>query len=258
MGRLANKVAVVTGGAMGLGEADVRAFVDEGATVYIADVADDAGRDLAAQLGENVRFVHLDVSNEGEFAAVLDRVVEEAGGLDILVNNAGVVEPANPETVLEKDIHRIFAVSTFGTMFGCKHAIRLMQKSGGGSIINMSSVSTVQGMPYAAAYSAAKGGIEAYTRTVAVHCLQNNYNIRCNSVHPSAFATPMMAGTAVKMPGAGDASMNDRFVSRTSGAGDPVHVGRLVLFLASDESSYITGQRFVIDNGGTLVPAGME
>lgn len=256
MGRLDGKVALVTGGAMGLGEADARAFVAEGARVYIGDVAEEAGRRLAAELGERVRFIHLDVSNEASFAQVLDDIVAEAGGLDVLVNNAGVVEPATPETVMEADIHRIFAVSTFGTMFGCKHAIRVM-KGRGGSIINMSSVSTIQGLPYAAAYSAAKGAVEAYTRTVAVHCLQNGYAIRCNSVHPSAFATPMMAATAVKMGAAQGPETIETYSARTSVAGDPADVGRLVLFLASDESAYINGQRLVIDNGGTLVPAGM-
>lgn len=254
MGRLDGKIALITGGAMGLGAADARRFAGEGARVLIADVDVAKGQALAAEIGAAARFVELDVRSEAAFKAVIDAVVADEGRLDVLVNNAGVVRPGSPETITEEDHRLVMAVSVDGMIFGCKHAIPAMAASGGGAIVNISSVASIQGVPYSAGYSAAKGAVEAYTRTVAVHCKMNALNIRCNSVHPGAFATPMLDAMLANVANAGGAA-SDQFKRRTSGTlGDPADVADLVLFLASDESSYITGQRFVIDNGDGITP----
>lgn len=254
MGRLDGKVALITGGAKGLGEADARAFVREGARVVIGDVDSGKGRQLAEELGEVAVFHELDVRSEEAFRRAVEFVTGRFGKLDILVNNAGVVRPGSPETITEEDHRLVMSVSVDGTIFGCKHAIPAIAASGGGSIINLSSVASIQGVPYSAGYSAAKGAIEAYTRTVAVHCKMNGLNIRCNSVHPGAFETPMLDDMLANVGRAG-AEAGDQFRRRVSGKlGDPAEVANLVLFLASDESSYINGQRFVIDNGDGITP----
>ena len=185
VGRLEGKVAIVTGAAKGLGAADARLFAAQGATVVIADVDAHNGEALAEDIGAGAVFMPLDVRDEAAWKDLVEAVTERFGRLDILVNNAGVVEVGTPETVTEADYRFIMGVSIDGTVWGCKHAIPAMVKSGGGSIINMASIASVQGEPYVAAYCAAKGAIESYTRAVAVHCAQHQLNIRCNSVHPA-------------------------------------------------------------------------
>ncbi len=260
-GRLAGKVAIVTGGSKGLGAADAQLFVAEGATVVIADVDVGMGEALAAELGSAATFMRLDVRNEAEWQVLVAAVVEKHGRLDVLVNNAGVVEMHSPETIEEADLRFVMAVSVDGTVWGCKYAIPAMKASGGGSIVNMASIASVQGEPYVAAYCAAKGAVEAYTRAVAVHCAQGRYNIRCNSVHPSGIDTPMVRSVPGKMA----ASNLPTLVEQASGAGlnplgEPVDIANLVLFLASDESRFISGQAMVVDNTASItegiVPGG--
>lgn len=252
MGRLQGKVAIVTGAAKGLGAADARLFVAEGATVVLTDVDTANGEALAAELGERASFMRHDVRNEGEWAALIPEVVSKFGRLDILVNNAGVVELGTPETLTEADYRFIMAVSIDGTVWGCKHAIPAMRASGGGSIINMASIASIQGVPTVAAYCAAKGAIEAYSRAVAVHCAQSGIAIRCNSVHPSGIDTPMVRSLPEKIAAAGiDTS------ARTSGSsnnvlGEALDIANMVLFLASDESRFVSGQAMVVDNTSTV------
>ena len=255
--RLKDKVALVTGGSKGLGEADVRRFLAEGASVVIGDVDTVAGENLARELGHDAHFVSLDVRSEENFAAVIEGVMAQFGQLDILVNNAGVIELGTPEAVTESDYRFIMAVSVDGTVFGCKHAIPAMRRSGGGSIINMASIASVQGVPFFAAYSAAKGAVEAYTRAVSVYCTTNKLPIRCNSIHPGIFATPMHKLIGEKMAKASVGGPSEVYKERPKNpVGDPDEVALLATFLASDESRYITGQRFVIDNGGVVTPNG--
>src|SRR5271156_2613311 len=156
---------MITGGAKGLGAADARLFVESGAKVIIADTDVANGKQLADELGPEARFISLDVRQESEFRDVIALVLADYGALHVLVNNAGVVELGTPETVTEKDYRFVMAVSVDGTVFGCKHAIPAMRDSGGGSIINMASIASIQGIPYSAAYSAAKGAVESYTRS---------------------------------------------------------------------------------------------
>lgn len=252
MDRLKGKVALITGAAKGLGEADARLFAQEGARVVLTDVDVENGERVAAEIGDRASFLRLDVRHEAEWEKVIAEVMARHDRLDILVNNAGVVEMHTPETLTEPDYRFIMAVSADGTVFGCKHAIPAMRKSGGGSIVNMASSASKQGEYQVAAYCAAKGAVEAYTRAVAVYCTQNGFKIRCNSVHPSAIDTPMVRSVPVKLeerkmaiPAQG---------STASPVGEPIDVANMVLFLASDESRFVSGQSFVIDNTITVTP----
>jgi 3(or 17)beta-hydroxysteroid dehydrogenase len=253
MNRLQGKVAVITGAAKGLGAADARRFVQEGATVIIADVDDVGGAALAAEIGAGSEFHHLDVCSESAWSALIGDVVARHGRLDILVNNAGVVEFGDPETITEKDYRKIMAVSIDGVVFGTKHAIPAMRKGGGGAIINMASLAAIQGEPTFAAYSAAKGAIDAYTRATAVYCIRNNVPVRCNSVLPSGIDTPMvqsLPGKLADLAAAMPAHDNATAMNRLGVADD---VANLVLFLASDESRFINGQSHVIDDGASVI-----
>lgn len=252
MGRLKGKVALITGAAKGLGEADARLFAQEGAQVVLTDVDVENGERVAAEIGSRASFLRLDVRHEAEWEKVIADVMECHGRLDILVNNAGVVEIHTPETITEQDYRFVMAVSADATVFGCKHAIPAMRKSGGGSIVNMASTASKQGEYIVSAYCAAKGAVEAYTRAVAVYCAQNGIRIRCNSVHPSAMDTPMVRSVPGKLEKHQMAIPSQG--STASPVGEPIDVANMVLFLASDESRFVSGQSFVIDNTITITP----
>jgi len=247
--RLKGKVAIVTGAAKGLGEADARLFAAEGARVVLTDVDEANGTRVAREIGDSALFVRHDVTEEKGWTALIEKVISDFGRLDVLVNNAGVVEAGTIETTTESDYRRVMAVSVDGTFFGCKHAIPAMRRSGGGSIINMTSIDSIQGEPLVAAYCAAKGAVESLTRAIAVHCAQGKMNIRCNSVHPSGIDTPMVrqfGGKVVAaglLPAAGTSSPHG-----ISPLGAPKDIAYAVLYLASDESRFVNGQRIVVDN----------
>ena len=251
MGRLAGKIAIITGAAKGLGEADARMFAREGATVILTDVDRINGERLAAEIGGRSEFHFQDVRDEAGWKALIDSVVARHGRLDILVNNAGVVQPGTIETQTAEEYRFIMAVSADGTFFGCKYAVMAMKHTGGGSIINMSSLASVQGVPAVAAYSAAKGAIESLTRHVAVHCAQSKYNIRCNSVHPSTILTPMvieiLKGFENTAPPTGAPP------PEVEKLGEPDDIAHTVLFLASDESKFINGTAIRVDNAKSVV-----
>lgn len=255
MGRLAGKVAIITGGSKGLGEADARLFAAEGAQVVITDIDQDAGEALASDIGPSARFIQHDVSKETEWIALIETVMADYGRLDILVNNAGVVKLGSIETQSVDEYRFMMSIMADGTFFGCKHAVPAMRKSGGGSIVNISSIASVQGEAYVVGYSAAKGAIEAMTRSIAVHCGLSGYNIRCNSVHPSGTLTPMVMGV-------GAALQNPDMVKRlglqdtnapASKLAEPKDIAQLVLFLASDESRFINGAAYRIDNAMSVI-----
>lgn len=253
MGRLAGKIAIITGAAKGLGEADARMFAREGATVILTDVDRAAGAAVAASIGGKAEFHYHDVRHDADWKALIDDVVARHGRLDSLVNNAGVVTLGNIETQTEEDYRFVMAVSADGTFFGCKHAVRVMKETGGGSIINMASIASIVGEPNVAAYAAAKGAIESLTRSVAVHCAQNKYNIRCNSVHPAGILTPMVE-EVLRQAGATPRDASD---PASSGVllGEPDDIANTVLFLASDESKYISGAAIRVDSAKSVVEA---
>lgn len=252
MGRLAGKIAIITGAAKGLGEADARMFAREGATVILTDVDRTSGEALAADIGGEAEFHYHDVRHDAEWKALIDDVVARHGRLDILVNNAGVVTLGNIETQTEEDYRFIMAVSADGTFFGCKHAVRVMKETGGGSIVNMASIASIVGEPSVAAYAAAKGAVESLTRSVAVHSAQNKYNIRCNSVHPAGILTPMVIDV-MRQTGAIAADADPATAPVQLGA--PDDIANTVLFLASDESRYISGAAIRVDSAKSVVEA---
>ncbi len=254
-GRLAGKVAIITGAAKGLGEADARLFAKEGARVILTDVDVARGEQVAADIGAAARFVRHDVRHEAEWVALIADVMATEGKLNVLVNNAGVVEAGTIEDTTEADYRFVMAVSADGAFWGCKHAVPAMRASGGGSIINMASIASVQGEPYVAAYCAAKGAVEALSRAVAVHCAQLKDPIRCNSVHPAGILTPMV----MSMPDRLDALIKSGSVAARQAPanagnrlGEPNDIAHTVVFLASDESRFISGQAIIVDNTSSV------
>lgn len=246
MKRLEGKVAIVTGAASGLGVADARLMAAEGARVVLTDIDAARGEAVAKEI-EGAIFLRHDVASEADWAAVIDRTLARFGRLDVLVNNAGLVKFGTIETETLEQFRLINSVMAEGTFLGCKHAIPAMAKSGGGSIINVSSIAAIAGNSPVLAYTAAKGAVLAMTRSIALHCQEQKYNIRCNCILPGAHATPMTAA-AIAALGGGAAGIEQ---IEQHGQGRPEDVGNLVVFLASDESRYINGTQIVIDNGET-------
>ena len=248
--RLAGKTALITGAASGLGKADAWALAEEGAAVVISDI-DPSGEDLAAEIaaktGAQTAFMEQDVADEARWSEVMETIEKDFGGLNVLVNNAGIVIVATPESTTLEQFRKANAVMSESVFLGCRAAIPLMKASGGGSIINMSSVASHLGYPVFFAYTAAKGAVRAMTKSIAVHCQMNGYNIRCNSVHPSSIQTPMIAQAHAEL-GIDPADA----AAAPAGIGAPRDVANLVVFLASDESQFINGSEITIDNCLTI------
>jgi 3(or 17)beta-hydroxysteroid dehydrogenase len=253
MGRVEGKVALVTGGGSGLGAADCRRLAEEGAKVAVTDINLEGAQTVANEIGDNAIALRHDVSSEEDWKAVLAEVEKRFGGLHVLVNNAGIVVVADPEETTLDQFRKVQAVMNEGVFLGCKYAIPLMARSGGGSIINMSSTASHLGYPPFFAYSAAKGAVRSMTKSIAIHCQQKGYGIRCNSVHPASIETPMIQG-AMGRPG--HEQQVPEGVLPSGAIGAPRDVANLILYLASDESRFVTGSELLIDNGLTITPAG--
>ncbi|MEJ8568616.1 SDR family oxidoreductase [Elongatibacter sediminis] len=248
-GRVAGKVAIVTGAASGLGRATAELLAREGATVVVTDINADQARKVADSIGESAISVVHDVTDEESWVSLIGEVESRYGKLNILVNNAGIVTPGDAESTTVADYKRIMAVSMDGVFFGCKYAIPLMKKSGLSSIVNMSSIAALVGESVVAAYCAAKGAVRSYTRAVAVHCTRSGYQIRCNSVHPSGIDTPMVQGFSSEMSEINAANGVDQETESVgSRLGEPDDVAYAVLYLASDEAKFTNGTELVIDN----------
>lgn len=252
--RIENKIALITGAARGIGQAIAELFYQEGARVIVSDILDDMGRGLAQKLGEKAEFLHLDVGNETEWVSAMHHIAEKYGRLDILVNNAGItgfLEGSGPWNAENADLetwNEVHRVNATGVMLGCKHAIGLM-KTNGGSIVNISSRSGLVGIPGAVAYAASKAAVRNHTKSVALYCAESGYPIRCNSVHPAAILTPMW--DALLGEGEGRQKMIEEVESGIPMGrfGEPIDVAYGVLYLASDESKYVTGIELTIDGG---------
>ena len=246
-GRVEGKVCVVTGGSMGLGEADSRLFAQEGGKVIIADIADAEGQALAAEIG--AEYYHLDVTKEADWITFLAHVKDKYGKLNVLVNNAGIVIPGTVETCTEEEWRAVNAVSTDATFYGMKHAIPLMRESGEPcSIINMSSIAGIVGIPYVFAYAAAKGAIRLMSKAAAVHCAQLGDSIRVNSIHPACIVTPMTQKVGAQVAEAMAADERNTPPRVGSRSGEPNDIGYMVLYLASDESKFTNGAEMIVDN----------
>jgi len=250
-GRLEGRVALVTGGAMGLGKADCELLASEGAIVIVTDRESELAHQVADAIGGDA--LALDVTSEEQWQEVMRAVKERHGGLDILVNNAGNVIFENIEECpldhfkLHLDIHVV------GTFLGCKYALPLMKHrhksngGGGSSIINMASTAALMGYAAIPAYTASKGGIAAMTRSIAMHCQDEGYGIRCNALAPGGIETPMVMEVSGRT---GEQPMEIPAGPLPADAlGDPRDIANAVLFLASDDARFVNGQTIPVDNG---------
>lgn len=245
MGRLDGKVALISGGARGMGAAEARLFANEGAKVVIGDVLDEDGAQVAKEIGDAARFAHLDVTQEGDWDAAVRVATGEFGKLDVLVNNAGIVRMGAWVDTSPEDYMAVININQLGVFLGVRAAIRPMTDGGGGSIVNISSIDGLIGHPMVAGYVSSKFAVRGLTKVAALELAP--LKIRVNSVHPGFIDTPML-----RMPGLETfdfAPLVNKVPANRLGT--PEDIGRLALFLASDESDYCTGSEFVADGGIT-------
>ena len=249
MGRLDGKVVLISGGARGQGATEARMMAREGAKVVFGDILDEPGRRVEADIGAaggEATYVHLNVTSEADWRAAVETAVQRYGKLNVLVNNAGILIRASIEETTEDDWDRIMAVNVKGVFLGTKHAIPPMRRAGGGSIINISSTAGLVGSPgETAAYSATKGSVRLFTKSTAVQHAKDN--IRCNSIHPGPIETDMIKDMLTS-PEAWQQRLRRLPMQR---AGKPEDIAYGVIYLASDESSFVTGSELVIDGGTT-------
>ncbi len=235
-----------------MGRADAILLAREGARVVVADLNEKDGSEVARGIGANALFLRLDVTDEDNWKTVISATLEKFGRLDILVNNAGMIALG---TIVDTDLatwRRINAVNSDGVFLGCKHAIPAMAASGGGSIINMSSVAAIHGQSFVAAYTASKGAVRSLTKSIAMFCKEQKNAIRCNSIHPDGVKTPMVVKVAM---GKDVATAEDiEAVGKYGNMCDPEDIANLVLYLASDESRFVSGAEMLIDNCATITP----
>ncbi|WP_417657216.1 SDR family oxidoreductase [Pseudidiomarina aestuarii] len=256
MGRLNDKIIIITGAARGIGEGVARAYHEEGAIIILTDILVDEINALARELGERAFARELDVSKEEQWQEIMRWIESKFGRLNGLFNNAGITGleaatgPHDPENVSLEDWHHVHAVNLDGTFLGCKHAIQLMRRTqSAGSIVNMSSRSGLVGIPGAAAYASSKAAIRNHTKTVALYCAQEGLPIRCNSIHPAAILTPIWE------PMLGEGPQREKNINKIV-ADCPMHrfgevseVAAVCVLLASDEANYMNASEIMIDGG---------
>jgi NAD(P)-dependent dehydrogenase (short-subunit alcohol dehydrogenase family) len=262
MSRIDGKRALVTGAANGIGAGTARVLAEAGAEVFLADIAAVEGEALANELrgaGHAAQFIQLDVSQEDQWARAIDQV----GELDVLVNNAGIVIVSSIEQMSLEELQKITSINLHGVFLGMKHAVPAMKarakaRQAGGSIINVSSVVGMKAYPFGAAYSMTKGGVRILTKSAAIEFAMLKYNIRVNSIHPGLIETPMLVQETVEHAQLGsladsEEAMREAFVEMTplGRLGEPEEIAKGILFLASDDSSFMTGSELVIDGGDT-------
>ncbi|NKB99385.1 MAG: SDR family oxidoreductase [Pseudomonadales bacterium] len=246
-GRVDGKVALVTGAASGIGHATARALGREGARVYVTDINIDAGRAVADEIGGT--FIHLDVTDEAAWMDVMNAVGESETCLDILVNNAGI-SPHDSMEKFELDTWRhVHSVVSESVALGCKHGLGLLRQSEAGAIVNLSSIAGMIGSSNYASYGAAKAGVRNMTKSVAMLCAERGYPVRANSVHPGSIDTPILDADKKKY---GERAITAREkVIPLGRLGQAHEVANAILFLASDEASFITGTELIVDGGFT-------
>lgn len=245
--RLEGKAALVTGGASGLGEAIVRRFVAEGATVLITDIDEPAGAAVALELGNKTTFCPLNVSIEEDW----QRAMGISGPIDILVNNAGITTHGSIEDVTLDQFRHEFEVDVVGVFLGCKYGVANM-KDRGGSIINMSSLCGVRAQGDLVAYNAAKAAVTHMTKSVAVHCASKGYGIRCNSIHPGVIHTPILDKVLAQVPNPDEVYAGWVAAHPIGRIGKPEEIAAAAVYLGADESAFTTGAEFRIDGGSSI------
>ena len=253
--RLKNKVALVTGGGSGIGEAICKRFAEEGAHVWVTDINSDSGQRVAAEItdaGGQAEFRVQDVTDEALWNSLVADIVSGHGRLDVMVNNADIAIPATVEDATLDDWRTTQAVNGESVFMGTRAAIAVMQKQGG-SIINISSIEGIVGEPNTAAYNYSKGGVRIFTKSAALHCTTAGYPIRINSVHPGFILTALVENALASMPAHKSQEMTERLLRDIpmGAMGEPRDIANGCLFLASDESRYMTGSELVIDGGYT-------
>jgi len=255
MNRVQDKVAIITGGALGIGKACAIRLAEEGAKVVVTDIKEEEGRKVVEEIksaGGDAIFIRHDVASEDDWQQVISTTLHTYGKLDVLVNNAGVGKTTNVEEATLEDWRFLMGINLDGVFLGTKCGIEAMKQSGkGGSIVNMSSILGIVGEATAASYNASKGGVRIFTKSAALHCARSGYNIRVNSVHPGYIVTPMVETV---MEASGDAAAMQKALEGLhpmGHLGEPDDIAYGVLYLASDESKFVTGTELVIDGGYT-------
>ncbi len=241
--RLENKVAIITGGASGMGAADARLFIEEGAKVVITDLNEDAGEALATELGENAMFLRHDVASQEDWQTVVTTTINTFGTVDILVNNAGILISKPIEQTTVEDFRKTMSINVEGVFLGIQAVVPQMKEQGGGVIVNMSSAAGIAGQVNTIAYSASKFAVRGMTKAAAMDLGMDG--IRVLSVHPGSIATPMTEGAGVKE----GSPLPLAALNRNAG---PQEVANVVAFAASDAASYMTGTELVVDGGLTV------
>jgi len=262
MNRVQDKVAIVTGGSLGIGRACAGRLAAEGAKVVVTDIKEAEGRQVVEEItaaGGTALFIRHDVASENDWQHVIRTTLHTYGKLDVVVNNAGVGKTTNVEEATLADWRFLMSINLDGVFLGTKYGIQAMKqsRSGGhdqsnsGSIINMSSILGIVGEATAASYNASKGGVRLFTKSAALHCARAGYNIRVNSVHPGYIVTPMVQ---TALADSGDAAAMQKYLEGLhpmGHLGEPTDIAYGVLYLASDESKFVTGTELVIDGGYT-------
>ncbi|MCE2566138.1 glucose 1-dehydrogenase [Komagataeibacter sp. FNDCF1] len=254
MGRVSGKVALVTGAALGIGKATALLLAREGARVVVADMKEQEGHAVVAEIeaaGGEALFVSLNVTVEEDWSQAMAAIEKQFGRLDIAVNNAGIAYTGTVESTSLADWRRVQAVNLDGVFLGTRHAVEAMKPHGGGSIVNLSSIEGLVGDPTLAAYNASKGGVRLFTKSAALHCARSGYKIRVNSVHPGYIWTPMVQGLTAETPDQVAARQKLIDLHPLGHLGEPDDIAYGILFLASDESRFMTGSELVIDGGYT-------
>ncbi len=254
-GRVEGKIALMTGGASGLAKAAAEMFVAEGGQVMIADINEDGGRAVADSLGDAGAFTHLDVTVEPSWIAALAATKERFGGMHVLLNSAGIGWTQPVTEISLEDWRRVHAIDLDGVFLGCKHGVPLIADtlaagvgSAKGSIVNISSIAGNIAGHNMAAYNSAKAAVRHLSKSVALHCCRQGYEIRCNSVHPTFVDTPILDKHREKF-GADEAMRKLARQVPIGRVGEPKEIAYAILFLASDESSYTTGSELLVDGG---------
>lgn len=246
--RVAGKAALVTGGASGLGRESALLFAAEGARVAVTDINEEGGRAVVEEIGDAAIFIPHDVTSERQWVDAVRRTADAFGGLHILVNSAGIGLTKTVEDIELEEWRRVHAIDVDSVFLGCKHAIPEMAKSGGGSIVNISSVAGIIAGHNMAAYNSAKAAVRHLSKSVALHCARKGYNIRSNSIHPAFIDTPILDKHKERF-GTEEALAKLARQIPIGRVGQPREVANAILFLASDESSFITGAELAIDGG---------